>query len=283
MFDLLVHELRIRVGAVVGWGTGIAAFVILYVAIYPEIERQLGQSAAAADFFSLYRVVGIDVGSFEAYVASTIVQFVPVMLGIYAILNGTDTLAGEEDRGTLELLIAMPLPRWQIVTAKALAMMLTALSVLAVGALGGVAAFTGLEIKTSIGAIDIFMAIMSGWPIIVAFMMISLFLGSFLPTRRSAAMTATIVFIASYFGERFTTLAKSLRPVSRWSLFHYFDSTSTLFTEGVKTRDLIVLLATGAIFFVLSLVSFVRRDVTTRACPWRSRISARRTDEVAQT
>ena len=280
MFDLLVHELRIRIGSIVGWGVGIAAFVMLYVAIYPEIARQLGQSAAAANFFSLYRVVGIDVGSFEAYVASTIVQFVPVILGIYAILNGTDTLAGEEDRGTLELLIAMPLARWQIVSAKALAMMLAALIILAVAGAGGMAMFMGLEIKTSIGAIDIFMGIMSGWPVTVAFMMISLFLGSFLPTRRSAAMAATVIFIASYFGERFTTLAKSLRPISRWSLFHYFDSTSTLFTEGVKTRDLVVLLATGAVFFVLSLVCFVRRDVTTHAWPWRTRISARRTNEV---
>jgi ABC-2 type transport system permease protein len=275
MFDLLVHELRIRMGSIVGWGTGIAAFVVLYVAIYPEVERQLGQSAAAANFFSLYRVVGIDVGSFEAYVASTIAQFVPVLLGIYAILNGTDTLAGEEDRGTLELLIAMPLPRWQIVTAKAIAMMLVALGVLAIAALGGVATFTGLAIKTSVAPIDMFRAIMSGWPIIAAFMMISLFLGSLLPTRRLAAMTATIIFVASYFGERFTTLAKSLRPISRWSLFHYFDSTSTLFTEGVKTRDLIVLLATGAVFFVLSLVCFLRRDVTTRAWPWRRSLSTR--------
>jgi ABC-2 type transport system permease protein len=198
MFDLLVHELRIRMGSIVGWGTGIAAFVVLYVAIYPEVERQLGQSAAAANFFSLYRVVGIDVGSFEAYVASTIAQFVPVLLGIYAILNGTDTLAGEEDRGTLELLIAMPLPRWQIVTAKAIAMMLVALGVLAIAALGGVATFTGLAIKTSVAPIDMFRAIMSGWPIIAAFMMISLFLGSLLPTRRLAAMTATIIFVASY-------------------------------------------------------------------------------------
>jgi ABC-2 type transport system permease protein len=276
MFSLLIHELRIRVGAMVGWSIGVAGFAIVYLAIYPEVARQLGESAAAAKFFSLYRVVGIEVGSFEAYLASTVVQFVPVLLGIYAILNGTDTLAGEEDRGTLELLIAMPLRRWHIVTAKAMAMLLAALIVLALAGFGAMAMFASLQINTAIGPVDILMAIMSSWPIIVAFMMMSLFLGTWLPTRRFAAMTATIVFVASYFGERFTILAKSLRPVSRWSLFHYLDSTSTLFTEGVKARDVSVLLATGAAFFVLSVVCFVRRDVTTRAWPWRRSFSARR-------
>ena len=269
MLSLLVHELRIRWGSIVGWSTGVAAFVILYLAIYPEIERQLGESAAAAKFFSLYRVIGIEVGSFEAYFASAVVQFVPVLLGVYAILNGTDTLAGEEDRGTLELLIAMPLPRWQIVTAKAIAMIVAAMMVLLLVGVSAMATFPALKIKTSISAIDILMAIMSAWPVIIAFMMISLFLGSCVPTRRIAAMTATVIFVASYFGERFTNLAKSLRPLSRLSLFHYVDSTSTLFTEGVRAPDVGILLGTGAVFFALSLVCFERRDVTTRAWPWR--------------
>lgn len=274
MFDLLVHELRVRVGAIVGWSIGLSAYVALYVGLYPEVERQLGQSAAAADFFSLYRAVGIEVGSFEAYFASAVIQFVAILLGIYAVLDGTDTLAGEEDRGTLELLIAMPLSRWQIVTAKAIAMVLAASIVLAVTGLTALTIFKRLEIKTAVGAIEVFMGIMSAWTITVGFMMISLFLGSLLPTRRFASMTATIVFAASYFVERFTIFADALRPVSRWSLFHYFNATATLFTDGVKARDLIVLLGTAVVFFVLSLACFMRRDVTTRAWPWRRSIAA---------
>src|SRR5687768_5534080 len=172
MFELLIHELRVRAGAVVGWSLGLAAYVILYVGMYPEVARQLGQSADAARFFSLYRVIGIEVGSFEAYLASAVIQFVAVLLGIYAILNGTDTLAGEEDRGTLELLIAMPLARWQIVTAKATAMILAALIVLALTGLAGSTIFTRLEIETTLSPIDVMLGIMSAWPITVAFMMI---------------------------------------------------------------------------------------------------------------
>ena len=148
-------------------------------------------------------------------------------------------------------------------------MMLTALIILVLVGVGSMATFAGLRIETSLSSVDILLAIMSAWPIIVAFMMISLFLGSCLPTRRLAAMTATVIFVASYFGERFTILAKSLRPLSRWSLFHYFDATSSLFSDGVKARDLGVLLATVSGFFVLAVVCFARRDVTTAAWPWR--------------
>lgn len=269
MRSLFLHELRLRLPAMSGWSVGLASFTTVYLALYPELERQLGASALAAKFFSIYRVVGVDVGSFEAYFASSIVQFVIVLFGIYAIVNGTDTLVGEEDRGSLELLVAMPLPRWKIVTAKAMAMLSAAVIVLALTGVAGMALFDRMKIKTTVTAIDIFAAIIAGLPLILAFMMVSLFLGSCLPTRRVAAMTATVLYVASYFGERLANMAKSLRPVSRSSLFHYFDTTSALLTEGLHARDVAILLATAVFFFVLSLICFARRDLMTRSWPWR--------------
>jgi hypothetical protein len=38
-----------------------------------------------------------------------------------AVAHGTGTLAGEEDSGRLELIVALRIPRWQIVAVKALA------------------------------------------------------------------------------------------------------------------------------------------------------------------
>jgi len=266
MRDLLRHELRMRLGAIFSWGAGLALFAALYVRIYPEIAKQMSQGGS---HFSIYKAVDIDMGSFEGFVASTVVQFIPLMLGVYALVNGTDTLAGEEDRGTLELIVAMPLSRWRLVTAKAVAMAVAALVILAFAGAGGAVMLSKMQLETAVGATAIFLAILTAWPITMAFMMISLFLGAYLPTRRSAAVVATAIFIGSYFGERLTSLVDALEPFQRLSLFHYFDSSAELFSGGVKAGDVLVQLGVTLIFFGLSLLSFERRNITVGALPWQ--------------
>lgn len=266
MLDLLRHELRMRLGAILTWGAGLAVFAALYIRIYPEIAKQMGQGAS---HFSIYKAIGIDMGSFEGFVASTVVQFIPLMLGVYAVVNGTDTLAGEEDRGTLELLVAMPLARWRLVTAKAVAMAVAALLILGLAGAGGGLMFSMMKLETPVRATAVFLAILTAWPITIAFMMTSLFLGAYLPNRRSAAVVATAIFIASYFGERLATLVDALEPLGRLSLFHYFDSSAKVLSEGVTPGDVFLVLVVAAGFFGLALLSFERRNITVGALPWR--------------
>jgi len=117
MLSLLRHELFSRWGAVLGWGIGLGLYGVMYVAIYPEIGDQM---SALADI-SIYQAMGIDVSSFEGYMASSLVGNMPNMLAIYGIMTSSATLAGEDDKGTLELNVTMPLKRWQSVTMKATA------------------------------------------------------------------------------------------------------------------------------------------------------------------
>ena len=98
---------------------------------------------------------------------------------------------------------------------------------------------------------------------------IRLFFGAFLPSRRLAAITTTVIFVASYFGENISEMVASLEPVKPLSLFSYFDSTSAIFTVGLDLADTGLLVGIGALFFVLTLVSFGARNVTTGAWPWQ--------------
>lgn len=77
--------------------------------------------------------MGFFVDTFESYLGSTVVLFTPIILGIYAIGTSTHTLGGEEDEGTLELVMAMPLHRWQIVTGKVIAIGVSTFFMLMIG------------------------------------------------------------------------------------------------------------------------------------------------------
>jgi ABC-2 type transport system permease protein len=192
---------------------------------------------------------------------------VPLLLGIFAIVTSTEALAGEEDSGQLELILAMPLKRWQIVSAKGL----TAFIILVIAGAGNALVLSAVKATTPVDVtpLQLFGAILNGWPITMAFAMLGLFLSAYLPNRRAAAFTLTVIFVASFFGKALTSLVGSLEPVRRFLLFTYFNTTVSVFTEGIRPDDVALLLGLAALFFILALVSFERRNVTVGAWPWQ--------------
>ncbi len=273
MLSLLAHELRSRWKAVVGWGIGLILFGAMYITVYPEVAEQMADMAD----LSIYQAMGISMASFEGYIGSVVILFVPLLLGIYAIITSTKTLAGEEDSGTLELIMARPLSRRQIVSVKALAIGTALIVILLVAGLGNAAVLAAIKTSydTTLMPMNLLSAILTGWPITMAFAMIALFLGAFVPSRRIASMIATVVLIASYFGENIANMVNSLEGIKPYSLFTYFDSSATAFTDGAKTSDVLILLSVAVVFFALTLISFQRRNVTVGAWPWqRGRVPA---------
>jgi beta-exotoxin I transport system permease protein len=273
MFNLLVHELKSRWKGVVGWGIGLTLFGAMYISVWPEAGAQM---IGLADL-SLYQALGFYMGSFEEYLGSVVILFLPILLGIYAIVTGTKAIAGEEEAGTLELLMARPLSRWQIVVTKAVAIGIAMIAILFLGALGDAAVLAGLKVnfETSLMPMSVFRALFTAWPIVMAFAMISLFLGAFMPSRRLATVIATLILIASYLGENIAGMVESLDGVKPFSLFTYYDSSAAVFTQGAATSDVLVLLGVAVVFFALALVSFQQRNVTVGAWPWqRGRIPA---------
>lgn len=267
VLNLLKHELQSRLGAIVGWSIGLILFGTLYISIFPEV----GEDMASIADLSIYQAMGIELGSFEGYIGSTVVLFVPVILGIYAIITSTQTLAGEEDSGTLELLLTTPLHRWQIVSTKAIAIGIAAFLILLIAGLGNGLVLSGIKatIEVNVTPTQLLVAVLNGWPIIMAVMMMGLFFGAYLPNRRTAALVVTVIFVASYFGENLTSLVESLDFIRPLSLFAYFDSSEAVFREGVQAGDVALLLGVAAFFFVLALLSFQRRNVTVGAWPWQ--------------
>jgi ABC-2 type transport system permease protein len=267
MLNLFWQELRSRFGALIGWGIGLAAFGSLYIGLYPEVEAEMSNLAD----LSIYGVMGMDIGSFEGFIASIVAVFLPLILGIYAIISSTGTLAGEEEAGTLELILAMPLRRWQIVSVKAIALGIITYLILIVTGLGSGLTLSLISTQTDVEVtpMQLLGVITASWPLIFAFCMMGLFLGAYLPSRRVASLTLTVLFIASYFAENLAGMVESLDPIKPFTLFTYLDSTATVFSQGVKASDVLTLLVVAAVFFLLAVLSFERRNITVGAWPWQ--------------
>ena len=267
MLTLFKHELFSRWVSILGWGIGLTLFASMYIGIFPEVADEM---ASLADL-SLYQAMGIDLGSFAGYIASVVVQIMPVILGVYVIMVSTGTLAGEEDNGTLELVVATPLPRWQIVAMKAAALAVVLFLILAIVGVGSALTLSIVKQTTEVDVtpIQLFVSLLGAFPLMLAFFSIGLFLGTIMPSRRVAVGVMTVVYIGSYLMQSVAALVESMAFLDAWSLFAYVDTTTSVFTDGIDASNVLILLAVSAVFFALALWRFERRNITVGAWFWQ--------------
>lgn len=275
MFRLLRHELVARRIAILGWGIGMAAFAGYIIVLYPQFAEPM--AAMNLEDISIYQLLGdfSDFASFTGFVSAEVLTFLPLLLAIYAIINGTSTLAGEEDNGTLESIMALPLPRWQLVMSKAIALGLALLIVLLIVGAAMAVAITTLPADVDaagVSSADLIVVALAIWPLVFFFAMFSLFLGAVAPNRRTAAVIATVLLVFGYFGNNLASMADWLERIQPLFPFYYLDS-ANLMKDGPDLQDTLILLAAGAASLTLALVFFQLRNVTVGAWPWqRARI-----------
>jgi ABC-2 type transport system permease protein len=269
MLRLLQQELRFRRNAIVGWAIGLAFLPAMYISFYPQIASELDNMQAIMDL-EIYKAMGMSFGTFEDWLASTVINIVPILLAIYAVIDGTGTLAGEEDHGRLELIVALPIPRWQIVTVKAIAHAIALFIVLLVVGITTSIVFLSIksQVETTVAAMDVIWSLLYAWPLVMAFGMISLFLGTFCPRRRTGALIATVIVVVSYFGSNLAEQVAALRSLQPFLLYHYLDATAGLFEAGPQASDVLTLLGVATAAFLLAVFFFQRRDITVGVWPW---------------
>ena len=272
MLRLLWQELVFRRNAIIGWSLGLCFFPLVYIAIYPSVADEM---AGLADL-EIYQAMGMSLGTFPDWVGSILIVFMPLVAAIYGIINGTGTLAGEEEDGRLEMIVTLPLPRWQIVVAKAIAFIISSIIMFLVVAVVSVFVFQAIEsqVETEMMAMDLFTAVLMAWPIVFAVGMLSMFLAAFCANRRFASIIAAAVLVVGYFGNNLAASTSALEPFEPLFLFNYLDASGTAVMEGQAAGDMLVLLAVGLVSFALALFFFQRRDLTVGLWPWqRARVS----------
>ncbi|HWD79702.1 MAG TPA: ABC transporter permease subunit [Kribbella sp.] len=109
----------------IGWSIAIAALVLLESALWPSMRdlpdlQQLYQSfpEELRKFFNL-EAMTTGTGFLNAELFTLLL---PALFLVYGIGHGARTLAGEEERGTLELLLVTPVSGSRVIVDKALAL-----------------------------------------------------------------------------------------------------------------------------------------------------------------
>ena len=106
------------------WSIGLIAMTALMVAVYPSVRDNPELNKMVEDYPAAFKAFfglgeNVDYTSAIGYLNSELFSFmVPLLLLIAAIGAGARATAGEEERGTLDLLLANPVSRRRVVLEK---------------------------------------------------------------------------------------------------------------------------------------------------------------------
>jgi ABC-2 type transport system permease protein len=270
MLNLILHELRVRRGTIIGWILGLGFFAILYMSFFPALPQEmLNLNLEEVEF---YRGMGVmSMATFEGYMLSTVYNFLPLLVAIFGVVIGVGSLAGEEDSGTLELLAALPLSRAQLLLGKAAALALASFGVMLVVALLVLGVFLGLEdqIDTPITGPDLFWATLSSWLLALVFITLSLFFSAYLPNRLTALAASVVAVMVSFFGNNLAGMVESLEVIQPVLPNYYTARIVRMLSGEVVWNEMLALAGMALVFLVLALLSFQRRNLTIGAWPWQ--------------
>jgi ABC-2 type transport system permease protein len=260
--DVLTKSLWDARRSLLGWAIGLAGAAGIYTSSYALIEPTSYEEVIEAFPPEILEAMGWDdIATPTGYLGSTVFGLVvPILAVIFAIAVGTRFLAGDEEAGTMELTLTHPVSRASLVLQRAGAALLAGLGagVVVSVAVMGLAGPVGLDVPAS----RIIAASFSLGLLAVAFAMLAIALGAWIPRRGIVLGACSAVAVFAYFASTVLTTVEGLEWVDKTSLFTYYGGQEIL-DDGLTIGNLVVLIVVSVVLVVVAAVGFQRRDVGT--------------------
>ena len=261
---LTAHSVRLRARGALIWGLALGALGGLYVAIYPVFADQPGVEQVInsmpqemKDLFGFGESTGFE--SVEAFLATEMLNFiVPLALSFFPILVASSALAGAEEDGTIDVLLANPLPRWQLVVGRFLAAAILLLGILAI--MGFLMWITALVADVDLSVGSAAAGSLNLWPLCLFFGGLAMLCSAIFHRRLLAVAIPVAVLIAMYFVNGLANSVKFLEDIQPLSAFYYYGSA---IQDGIDWTNFAGLTAVTLVLVGLAVVIFRRRDIYT--------------------
>jgi ABC-2 type transport system permease protein len=242
----------------------ICAIVMFYIAlmmgpIYSLMDEAILQMAASFPDALIAMVGGADMSTFEGFLQAEIFAITgPITFGVLAVLIGAKAIAGEEESGTMDLLLANPVTRSRVIFEKTLALVAYSVALGVVTFLGSWATVLLSNTELPVANVAATTALLTLLGLV--FGGFALVLGSTTGRSRIASYGAAGLILVSYFLYSFMPLSESYAGFAKFSPYWYYLGSDPL-VNGMNWGHAAVL---GGLFVGLVLVSIPalqRRDL----------------------
>jgi ABC-2 type transport system permease protein len=246
------------------WSAGLVGLVAMLVSVYPSIRKNPALDTLVQSYpGALKGFIGfggeLDYSTPAGYLGMELFSLmVPLLLLIAAVAAGSAAIAGEEERGTLDLLLSLPVSRQRVALEKLGALVAETSGL-------GVVLWLSLWIGSraagmKIGAGHLGAATIGAVLLAIGYGCIALMLGAATGRRGLSIGLAAAAAVAAYLVNSLAPLVSALDGVQRATPFYYYAEGDPL-RQGLEVADALVLLAVGVAAGAIAVVAAERRDL----------------------
>ena len=261
MLSVFLHSLSRYRGQILGWGLGLAVLGFYLIGFYDTIAAEQETYTRLIENFPKEMMAFFgdftEMATPQGYLGIEFFSYMPLILGIFAVMAGSGLLASDEEAGTLELVIAHPISRSALFLSRLLAFTIATASILTFIWLSFVIGKGSSSIDVTAGELAL--------PLIELFAMLMLFgglallLSMLLPSRGMAAMVSGLLLVASFFITSLQRIDPNLEPLARFSPLTYYLGGDAIL--GLNGEWLASLFGFALLFILASWYFFQRRDL----------------------
>lgn len=248
------------------WSIGIGLIAVLNIVAVPDVDGMKATAEAISKMppFVVQLVGGGDIAflaSPEGYLNNQFYAIILVIFGVYAILAGLNITANEEDKGILDVLLSMPVPRWRLVLEKFLAYSVMAAGVIVIST-AMIYFFLQTNPSVSIATSTLVEASFDILPGTLMMLAFTAFIATLVRRRSYAATIAVVFLIGSWFIDILgRTVTNSIFNTARVISFYAYYDTAEVMQHGLSLVNVVVPLAAAAALVAGALWLFQRRDI----------------------
>ena len=263
MFTIFRNAFSRYRGQILGWGISLGALCLYMARFYNTIAAQKEEYLKLIDSFPKEMFAFFGTGeALEMFTPSGFLNieffsYMPIIIGIFAILAGSGMLAGDEESGTMDLILAHPVSRAVLFAGRLLAFLIATIGILVINWVGFLIGLPGSGL--GLNALEVGRPFISLFAQLMLYGTMALVLSMLLPSRRMAAMTSGILMIASFFITALARLDENLETIAKISPMNYYQG--GLAIDGLKWGWAIGLLGISALFVLIAWWRFERRDI----------------------
>jgi ABC-2 type transport system permease protein len=255
-----LKSLRDQRRALIGWGIGLILLVLLEAALWPSIRDMPDLNSFLANYpESMREVFNLDDfatgrGFFNAELFSAML---PVLFIIFAVGRGARLVAGEEEAGTLDVLLVTPVSPARLVISQAAALGTSLAGLATVLWIAGMTCSAAFGL--GLGAVDLAQACVSMMLLGLEFGWLALAVGAVTGRRSFALAVPAVAAVAAYVLYVAGELVDAVQP---WQQLSPFDHALAAGPLGAGWRaEYLWMPAVAVLAVALAMPLFDRRDI----------------------
>ena len=252
------HALLLQSRGAAVWGLALGLYAAALVASFLSFgdPRQMEQIMQAYPKGMLEAFGISDMGTIRGYLAGQVFNLAPLALAFFPILTLSGAIAGAEERGTIDVLLGNPLPRWQLVAGSFVAVALSLLGIVAIMGMVMWSTAVLVEVDLPLGASAA--AVLNLWPMCIFFGALALLCSAIFHRRSLAIAVPAVVLFAMYLMDALGRVSENLEGLRPASVFYYYGSA---IEDGIRWSSFSGVTAVALVLVVLAVFAFSRRDI----------------------